>query len=168
MANNNQTNQTCNTDIDGLVRRANRVIFEISRSQSSNVSQTISFDVTRSKSYVDGLRRYIQHVVSQPLLDLPETGPTLVDLPPKIVIPAMENESSYDMCVMVKLLVDEASDSQSSRLPSNFIPFDTARFNAILDKMDAFINNFITVVDPLDLPESSPGMALTPSGLRGI
>ena len=76
------TNKTCNTDIDGFVRRANRYIMEIAKAQSSGVSGTMSFDVARAKSYIIGLRKYVAYITSQPTLDLPETGPTEIDLPP--------------------------------------------------------------------------------------
>ena len=161
------TNKTCNTDIDGFVRRANRYIMEVAKAQSSSVSGTMSFDVARAKSYITGLRKYMTYITSQPILDLPETGPSEIDLPPKIVVPRMENDSSYDLCALLKLTVDELSDSQSSRIPTNLLPFDKLRIVAILDRADNFIENFIKVVDPLDNPETSPGTPSTGSGLRG-
>jgi hypothetical protein len=67
--------QTCNTDIFSLYRRINRFIVEVIKSQSSGVSQTMPFDITRVKSYTFSLRSFIAWVVAQPLLDLPDTGP---------------------------------------------------------------------------------------------
>lgn len=160
-------NKTCNTDIDGFVRRANRYIMEIAKAQSSSVSGTMSFDVARAKSYISGLRKYLSYITGQPILDLPETGPTEIDLPAKIAVPPMENDSSYDLCALLKLAVDELSDSQSSRIPTNLLPFDKLRTLAILDRADNFIETFIKVVDPLDNPETSPGTPSTGSGLRG-
>lgn len=167
MANTPTLNRTCNTDIDGFVRRANRYIMELCKSQSSGITGTISFDVVRAKSYIAGLRKYVGYITSQPLLDLPETGPTEIELPPKVVIPAMENDSSYDLAQLLKLAVDEISDSQSSRMASNLIPFDKTRVTAILDRSDNFIETFITVVDPLDTPETSPSVPSTGQGVRG-
>ena len=160
-------NKTCNTDIDGFVRRANRYIMEIAKAQSSSVSGTMSFDVARAESYLAGLRKYVTYITSMPILDLPETGPSEIDLPPKVVVPRMENDSSYDLCALFKLMVDEISDSQSSRIPTNLLPFDKTRVLAIMDRADNFIDNFIKVVDPLDNPETSPGTPSTGSGLRG-
>lgn len=168
MANTPSLNKTCNTDIDGLTRRANRFIMEIAKSQSSGISGTISFDVVRAKSFIGGLRSYIAYFTGLPLLDLPETGPTEIDLPPKVVIPRMENDSSYDLAMLLQLLVDEMGDSQSSRLPTNLLAFDKTRALAILDRCDSFITTFITVVDPLDTPETSPSVPSTGQGLRGI
>ena len=160
-------NKTANTDIDGFVRRANRYIMEVAKSQSSGESGTMSFDVVRAKSYIAGLRKYVSYITSQPLLDLPETGPTEIALPPKVVVPRMENDSSYDLCALLKLAVDEISDCQSSRIPTNLLPFDKQRVGAILDRADSFIETYITVIDPLDVPETSPSEASTGPGVRG-
>lgn len=167
MANPASPNKTANTDIDGFVRRANRYIMEIAKAQSSGVSGTMSFDVARAKSYIAGLRKYVGYITSQPLLDLPETGPTEIDLPAKVEVPRMENDSSYDLCALLKLAVDEMSDSQSSRIPTNLLPFDKLRVTAILDRADSFIETFIIVVDPLDVPETSPSVPSTGPGVRG-
>ena len=160
-------NKTCNTDIDGFVRRANRYIMEIAKAQSSSVSGTMTFDIVRAESYLAGLRKYVNYITGQPILDLPETGPSEIDLPPKVVVPRMENDSSYDLCALFKLMVDELSDSQSSRIPTNLLPFDKLRIVAIMDRADNFIDAFIKIVDPLDNPETSPGTPSTGPGLRG-
>lgn len=127
----------------------------------------MSFDVLRAKSYIVGLRKYVAYITSQPLLDLPETGPTEIDLPAKVEVPRMENDSSYDLCALLKLAVDEISDCQSSRIPTNLLPFDKLRVLAILDRADSFIETFIVIVDPLDVPETSPSVPSTGPGVRG-
>lgn len=159
---------TYNTDIFGLVRRINRFILEMAHSQSSGVSRTISFDVVRAKSYIKAVRVYLAWVVAQPEIDLPETGPTSVPLPPNPALPLMENESTYDLCVLMELARDELANSQSSRLSSNLLEFDSFRLKAILDKADAFIVNYVTAVDPLDQPETSPMVPMTGPGRVGV
>ena len=161
-------NQTYNTDVYGVVRRINRFIVEICKSQSSGVSQTISFDVARARSYIQAVRSYVIWVCSVPMFDLPETGPTAVDLPTAPVIPLFENESLFDLATMFSLARDEIANSQSSRLSSNLIGFDRIRLDAILDKADVFLTTYVTVVDPLDQPETSPMTAVTGSGARGV
>jgi hypothetical protein len=37
-----------------------------------------------------------------------------------------------------------------------------------VDKVEAFLNSYIREVQPLDLPESSPQRAMTPSGKLGV
>lgn len=161
-------NRTANTDVYGLVRRINRFIIEIMKSQSSGVSQTISFDVARARSYLGAVVSYHDWVVAQPLLDLPETGPTYIDLPTPPVVPLFENESLYDLCVLLELARDELSNSQSSQLSSNLISFDSARLLAIIGKASKFITDYVTVVDPLDQPETSPMTASTGKGITGV
>lgn len=53
-------------------------------------------------------------------------------------------------------------------MSSNLIQFDQFRLEAILDKADIFITNYIQVVDPLDLPESSPQTLVTGPGKTGV
>jgi len=159
---------TYNTDVSGLNRRMNRFIMEMALSQSSGVSQTNSFDLIRSQSYIQAVRSNMAWVVSMPSLDLPETGPTAIPLPVNPVIPAMENDSIYDLCILMELARDELVNSQSSRMSSNLIAFDADRLSAILDKADSLILSYITVIDPLDQPETSPMSAVTGPGNRGV
>lgn len=167
MADTTPDNKTCNTDVHSYVRRANRAIQELTKSQSSGVSGTSTFDVIRAKSYLAGLRSLLAFITSEPLMDLPETGPTALDLPDRVVIPPMENDSTYDLCVLLKLSVDEISNCQSSRNASGLIIHDYKRITPILDRADSFIRGFMMVIDPLDNPETSPSTPSTGPGLRG-
>jgi hypothetical protein len=83
-------------------------------------------------------------------------------------IPYMENESLRDMAVMLDLMRDEMSASQSSRLSSNLISHDLIRATSYLLRMDKFLTEYITVIDPLDLPESSPMAPMTGAGIGGV
>jgi hypothetical protein len=168
MASTSSTMMTYNTDVYGLVRRINRFIEEVVKSQSSGVSKTSTFDVSRMRSYIMAMRAYLNWVTSQPELDLPETGPRPTNLPVSPVIPLIENESLYDVAVLFELARDELANSQSSRMSSNLIGFDAARFTAILDKSDKFIDEYVTAVDPLDLPETSPSKEVTGKGMQGV
>lgn len=164
----NTLGSTYNTDVFGFVRRINRFIEEVFKSQSSGVSKTSTFDVTRAKTYITALRGYLAWVVGQPELDLPETSSRAIALPASPVIPQMENESLYDLAVLLELARDELSNSQSARMSSNLIGFDAGRLVAILDKVDAFIDDYILVIDPLDLPETSPQTEMTGDGRLGV
>lgn len=160
-------NITYNTDVYGLVRRINRFIMEVVKSQSSGVSKTSTFDVARMRSYIAAMRAYLTWVTTQPELDLPETGPRPTELPVSPVIPMIENESLYDVATLFELARDELAASQSSRMSSNLIAFDATRFVAILDKAEKFIDDYVVLVDPLDLPETSPAQAMQGKGLLG-
>ena len=159
--------QTYNTDVYGLVRRLNRFIVELSKSQSSAVSKTAVFDVARFKSYITAVMSYMGWVMAQPILDLPETGPRSVDLPVAEKVPGMENESIFDLATLFELARDEIANSQSSRMSTNLTPHDAKRLTDIMTKATAFIDSYITVVDPLDLPESSPMFPSTGGGRVG-
>ena len=156
-------NMTYNTDVYGLVRRINRFIMEVVKSQSSGVSKTSVFDVARMRSYISAMRAYLLWVTSQPELDLPETGPRPTELPVSPVIPMIENESLYDVATLFELARDELA-----HMSSNLIGFDAARFTAILDKADKFIDEYVVLVDPLDLPETSPAQEMQSKGLVGV
>jgi hypothetical protein len=162
------TNGTYNCDVDGVVRRINRAIVEMTKSQSGGVSLSISFDVVRWRTYIAGLSTYIDYITSQPQLDLPETHPLPVVLPTKPTIPVMENESAYDMAVLFDTMREEIANSQSSRMPSGLIKHDEVRIRSYLARATNFINDYITVIDPLDLPDSSPMAPAPTSGLKGV
>ena len=160
---------TYNTDIYGLYRRLNRSIEEIVKSVSSGVSQTNAFDVGRAKANIGAVRSYTDWVVSQPALDLPETAPQTMALSPASpAIPFIENESLFDLATLLSLARDELIGSQSARMPANLISFDENRLRAVLLKADSLIDTYITKVDPLDLPESSPMAAVSGPGRTGV
>ena len=159
---------TYNTDVHSFVRRCNRFIVELMKSQSSGVSQTMPFDVSRVLSYLTNLRAYLAWVTGQPLLDLPETGPMEINLPDSPSIQEIENESVYDLCLLIEVLRDEIANSQSSRLATNLISYDYKRATDIIMKIETFIKTFIAVVEPLDLPESSPMHDVSGAGRQGV
>jgi hypothetical protein len=160
--------ETYNMDVYGLVRRINRFILELARSQSSGVSKFTSYDVGRALSYINALRIYLAQVIAQPELDLPETSPTTIKLPVSPDLPEMENESIYDICLLFAIARDELANSQSSRLSSNLVSYDILRFTAILDKASNFIQTYASVIEPLDQPETSPMAAMTGLGRQGV
>ena len=164
----NTPKSTYNTDVFSLVRRINRFIVEVLKSQSSGISQTMPFDVSRVLSYTASVRSFVAWVVAQPLLDLPETGPSEMALPNSPDIPSLENESAYDICMMFEIMRDEIANSQSSRMSTNLMKYDHDRLMAIVVKIENFVSTYINVAEPLDLPESSPMVAMTGKGIQGV
>jgi hypothetical protein len=158
---------TMNIDVHSIVRRYNRMLVEIAKSQSSGISQVMPFDVTRIRANLSAMRAQLDFVVAQPLLDCPETGPMEMPLPPMPAVTPIENESAYDLMTLLEVARDEIANSQSSRIPSNLVKFDYDRQVAYLTKA----NNLLAYVEgnePLDLPESSPMIAMSGAGQRGI
>jgi len=158
---------TYNLDVLSLARRYNRVIVEVTKAQSSNVSQSMPFDVTRLKSYVASLRAYLNLVASLPLLDCPETGPTEVALPVNPPIQDIENESSYGILTMLDVARDELTASQSARLPTGLQKFDLDRQLSYLARIDSVLA-YVSAQEPLDLPESSPMVSVSGPGHTGV
>ena len=154
-----------NHDVLGLTRRINRFVTELVKSVSSGVSEMTAHDLTRLRGYLSALRAYKAWVVSQPLLDMPETHPTDLPVPDPPDMPAVENESVADIIVLMSRLRDELLASQSARYASTLIGFDATRFDAIVLKIEKFLDDFVTVATPLDLPESSAASPLTGAGL---
>lgn len=162
-----EATMTYNTDIHSIVRRYNRMIVETTKSQSSGISYHLPFDVRRMRSYIAAMRAYQAFVVSQPLLDCPETGPTEIPLPANPQPPMLENESAYDAIQLIEIARDELANSQSSRMPTNLIKFDYERQVSYLDKIDNLLA-YIEQAEPLDLPESSPMAGVTGPGNLGV
>lgn len=162
-----QATSTYNIDVHSIVRRYNRILEEIARSQSSGVSFTNPFDVNRIASYVIAMRNFQNFVVAQPLLDCPETGPTEIALPENPRMPVLENESMMDVINLVEIARDEVANSQSARMPTNLLKFDKDRQDSYLAKIEQLMM-YIASSEPLDLPESSPMQDVTGSGRQGV
>ena len=165
-----ETIQTYNHDVAGVSTRLHRFIVEVKKAVSANTGMVNSFDQARLGSYLKAAHAYMDWVVGQPQLDLPETHPRLLEVPllPDDEVDAIENESLRDIARMLKLAILEALNSQSSRHASGLISFDEARLRAIINKCQALLENYISTVDPLDLPESSPAYGMTGPGKGGI
>lgn len=157
-----------NHDVVGLWDRINRFIEELSKSVSSNVSITNSFDIARLETYLNSIDRYHSWVKAQPQLDLPETSPRVYELFPAPVVPVIENEDTDDIIRMLLLARDEVVNSQSSRLGSGLIAPDSARLTAVISKARAFLIDYIIPTQPLDLPESSPAQIMSGAGRTGV
>jgi len=158
---------TYNTDVHSISRRYNRLLVEFLKSQSSGVSQTMPFDLVRARTYLASIRRYLDYIIGEPLLDCPETGPTEIPLPPKPVIQNLENDSLWDIINLVIIARDELENSQSARLPTNLVRFDYMRQTAVLQKISNLID-YVEAAEPLDLPESTPMQLVTGPGQRGV
>jgi hypothetical protein len=157
-----------NQDVRGLASRINRFITELMLSSSANLANVSEFDAGRLESYIRAIRTYHDWVVGQPALDLPETAPRLYELDANPAVPVMENEAIRDTIVMLEVARDELINSQSARMPVGLLSFDSDRVSRVVDKVEAFLNSYIREVQPLDLPESSPQRAMTPSGKLGV
>lgn len=159
-----------NHDIVFLHDMLNRFIVELLKSQSSGVSGMIIADQSRLESYIQSLRVAHDWIQAQPMLDLPETHPRPYPLEPAPEVPerGVENEGINQMVRLMVALRTELVNSQSARFSTRLQPFDSTRFVAIVDKAEAFLNNYIRQTTPIDMPESSPREAMTTDGMMGV
>jgi len=157
-----------NQDIRGLASRINRFIVEMMSAASANLAAVNEFDQGRLQLYINAIRTYQTWVLSQPQMDLPETSPRQYPLDPDPAIPTVENEAIRDVIVMLELARDELINAQSARHPTGLLPFDSTRVSRVIDKVETFLTTYIAVVQPLDLPESSPSQAMGPAGKSGV
>jgi hypothetical protein len=165
-----ENKQTMNHDIAGICRRLHRFTYEFYKCVSSAGAFTNEFDQARWGAYLDAADVYISHCVAQPQLDLPESHPRMIDveLLPDEQIMSVENESIVDAMYRLKLAVVELMDSQSSRMGAGLLSFDERRARALIEKCRRLLNDYVSVVQPLDLPESSPAHEMSGHGQRGI
>jgi hypothetical protein len=165
-----ETKQTYNHDVSGICRRMHRFTYELYKCVSAGGAFVNEFDQDRWGQYLDAADVYISHCVAQPQLDLPESHPRLIDveLLPDEQIMSVENESIVDAMYLMKLSIVELMDSQSSRMGAGLLPFDERRARALISKARHLLNDYVAVVQPLDLPESSPAHAMSGEGQKGI
>jgi hypothetical protein len=153
-----------NQDIVFIIEHVNRYIDELTHSQSSPVNGMIDADKARLRSYIAALRHARTWVQSQPMLDLPETHPHPFTLEAFPDVPEIENDALAQCVRILEALRTEMLNSQSSRMSSRLQPFDDNRFTMLVDRLESFLNDYIDVAQPLDLPESSPQEDMTAPG----
>jgi hypothetical protein len=89
-----------NYQVAGLIRRLRRFRFESVKAASSGLAHVSGHDLVRARAYLKAVISYLDWVVSQPQLDLPESTPTSIDLGEPEALEMPENESLVDMMVM--------------------------------------------------------------------
>lgn len=157
-----------NHDVAGVIRRLRRFKFETVKSASSALASVSEADFTRAKAYLSSVTTYLNWIVSQPQLDLPESSPMNIDLGDAEVLDIPENESLVDLISMYDAMEKEIGSSQSARMATGIISHDEARVRALIAKMEAFLDSYVAEVLPLDLPESAPLRASTGAGRTGV
>jgi hypothetical protein len=157
-----------NQDVRGLASRINRFITEMALCASANLAHVTEDDSNRLERYIKAIRTYQAWIVAQPPLDLPKGAPTMHELDPMLDVPNIENEALRDVIVLFKAAHTELINSASARMPVGLLPDDADRNTRIVDKIEKLLVDYIRVVQPLDLPESSPQRAMSPSGKLGV
>jgi hypothetical protein len=159
---------TYNYQIAGLISRLRRFRFESVKAASSALAHVNEHDFRRAKSYLAATVAYIDWIVSQPQLDLPESTPREIDMGAAEVVSMPENEALVDLMRMYDIFETEMANSQSARLGDSLISHDEKRARDLLAKMEAFLDNYVATIQPIDLPESAPLRAQTGPGRTGV
>lgn len=157
-----------NMDCAGLIRRLRRFRFETVKAASSALANVSSADFSRAKSYLGAISSYMDWIVTQPQLDLPEWAPKAMELGEAEKVEMPDNESLYDLMTMYDALEVEIANSQSARMPSGMMSHDQNRVRAIIEKMNKFLDDYVATTLPIDLPESTPARAQTGVGKVGV
>jgi len=157
-----------NHDVSNLVRRMRRFKEEMVKSVSSGVSELVSHDYVRLNSYLAAIKFFKAWMVSQPVLDLPESSPEEIELGE---MPEAQMVDNDDLALIIKLfeLVEyELVNSQSARRSTGLVSHDALRFDSYVEKIERFLADFVDNTNPLDLPESAPAVEMTGSGRLGV
>jgi hypothetical protein len=157
-----------NQDIAGFHSRINRAIEEVYKSVSSGVVDYREADKTRVLSYLRAIDEYHNWVIDQPQLDLPESHPKEYVLDSNPVLTVVENDAANDIIRILEAGREELVNSQSARLPSGLISFDSVRNFAIVEKTRNLVEDYIDKIQPIDYPESSPQRGKSGTGRKGI
>jgi hypothetical protein len=153
-----------NDDILGITDRIDRFLQEINKSQSANLSEYHAADLGRLKSYLSNLTVYVDWVVGQPQLDLPETSPLSLEIPALPDMPEADNPMVKDIIRLVVRMRGEILRSQSARRSTGLVKFDEERMRAVIAKCENYLEAYVEAVNPIDLPESSPDVPVTGPG----
>ncbi len=157
-----------NHDVVMIYDMCNRYIQEMMYSQSSGLSGMQFHDLGRARSYITALNGLTDWIVAQPLLDLPETHPRpyMLEAQPEVV--TVESEVCNMVIRMLEAVRTEMIHSQSARLPSTLINHDERRLRLVTAKLEAFLDDYVEPLTPLDLPESSPDEPMSGHGKGGV
>ena len=144
-----------NYDIIGGVERFDKVIGEIAQSESADGGAQSSFDRVRIDSYNAVLRSYMATVAAQTgLVDLPHTYPTPYPIKywSNTLDVEVRNPASRNLLIMYTQGMEQLSKSASAGHSNGITPHDYQRFVQIMDKIEAFLTDYVDQVTPVDMP----------------
>jgi len=131
---------TYNTDVVTLTTKLNRFIAEAYLSESASVHTVSDFDLVRFKSYLDQLYKTHGWIIDTPQVDNPSVYPRFNAIPVWDDVPQIESDNIRTLIRGLEICRDELIMSQSSRISSGLIPFDSIRLTANLDRTGALLN----------------------------
>lgn len=157
-----------NHDVAGVIRRVRRFRYETVKAVSSSLASMGDADFKRAKEYLAAITAYLDWVVAQPQMDLPESSPREFDLGDQETLPIPENEALIDLENLYTTLEIEIGNSQSARMAGGLTVHDEGRVRAIVERANQFLDTYVSQIQPLDLPESTPLRPNTGAGNTGV
>lgn len=157
-----------NDDIESIYNRINRVIYELQKSASANVTDVNTHDRSRITAYVNYVSTFVEYVEKKKSLDWTETHPLTIILKAPPTIMDVENLIIKDLVKMFKRCRDELINSQSARNSNGIIEHDLTRAKAGLQAIRAFLIEYVDKTVPVDMPESTPSVPDSGAGNTGI
>jgi len=161
-------NYVQNHDVVTIADKITRFAVEMYKSVSSSLSGVNVHDQGRLVTYLDAIDRVHDWAINVPDLDLPETHPRQWAIEAFPVIEDVESEEINQIGRLLNVCWYELVNSASARAPSGLNKHDSARLRSYVEKIRLFLVNYVSVIEPLDLPESMPKEKTSGSGLVGI
>lgn len=162
-----QVTKTFNTDIKTLVQQLDRYCTEINRAASGNVAMIISHDLNRFRGYIASLQGFHDFILATPNpLDLPESHPAGWSVEPMELYEPVDNPVCNSLVITLVSGRSELLSSQSAGIATGLLPFDSARFVAVLGKCTNLLD-YAENHQPEDMPESLPHYPSVKVGSRG-
>lgn len=168
MANEITPNSTCNMDIASLCRRLDRIVVEITHSNSAPLTTVLEADLVRIRKYLQSAQSIADLAAKKPQEDWVKSGSLPMPLPAAPGVPAMENDDMWDLAQKVDSLRFEIANSNSSRAPSGLEEPDKIRFDAIVKACEVYIDGHMVKLKPMDYPESAPSIPIPVQGKLGV
>jgi hypothetical protein len=159
---------TYNIDIEGLYRLFDRFAYEAYKSNSAQISYQVDLaDKTRFLAYCKMAKAFIAWFSDLPKLDLPKTGPIVINLEPSSITEMTNNEFVNTIIRLFAIARDETVKSNSTRAVCNMDSADKQRILDIIIKIEKFINEYVETVEEFDIPESAASEPITGAGRTG-
>ena len=158
---------TNNHDVASLVRRLDRLLVEVTKSASSNVSALMPFDLNRVQQHLKMMESFKAWCAKQPHMDAPESSPIQIDVACYGSVGPIENDSVWDLAQLFDTMMLELANCVSSRLSANLLPHDAARWDSYVVRVKDLLLH-IQGAEPTDNPESMPREVNTGEGITGI
>lgn len=162
------SNSTCNMDIASVCRRLDRIVVEITHSNSAPLTTVRAADLIRIRKYLQAAQSHADLSAKKPEEDWVKSGSIPMSLPNAPGVPPMENDDLWDLAQKIDSLRFEMANSNSSRAPSGISEPDKIRFDSVIKSAEQYIEEHLTKQMPMDFPESAPSIPIPAQGALGV